>query len=513
MRGLIAALMVVIAPAGVNALAGEWARCDHANGRFTCVTVVQRSTEEIYAGTDEGAVAVSVDAGISWNFQRCATGFARRINAVCYDEKSRCVFAAADNGIFRSNDAGKSWKQVFKAGTGKECAAIQATPEGIYAATNAGMFFSYDGNLWRKQQTDFSAVALAYSVPGVLLAALDEGVYGQPLPSGMWRKVLTGRLAVTDGERDTDEPMADDETKKSSITALASDKAGMIVAALAHAIFISRDQGATWERIAPADGLPSAPTAVLSSGRTIIAASATGVRVYADGHWSDCSSGLAGCRVNGLAGTAAAVFAATDHGIFALPASAIAPSAAGCVSPVIRYLADEPDIAEVRQAAVQYADAGPEKIITWRRQARKKAWLPHVTLGLDRETGDLWHWESGSTTKESDDCLRKGKDSVNWSVSLIWELGELIWNTDQTGIDARSRLNAELRAELVDEVTKLYFERVRLKMEADALPLEERRKRQEKLLKLEENGALLDGLTDGEYSSLRRLIEAKKTCK
>jgi hypothetical protein len=50
------------------------------------------------------------------------------------------------------------------------------------------------------------------------------------------------------------------------------------------------------------------------------------------------------------------------------------------------------------------------------------------------------HWETGSTTKNDDDVLRKGRDSLDWNVSLSWDLGELIWNGDQTSIDVRSKL-------------------------------------------------------------------------
>lgn len=58
----------------------------------------------------------------------------------------------------------------------------------------------------------------------------------------------------------------------------------------------------------------------------------------------------------------------------------------------------------------------------------------------------------------------------------------------------------ELRDDILDEVTKLYFERLRIKMELDNLSIEERKKRFEKELKLQELTALLDGLTGGYFS-------------
>jgi hypothetical protein len=58
----------------------------------------------------------------------------------------------------------------------------------------------------------------------------------------------------------------------------------------------------------------------------------------------------------------------------------------------------------------------------------------------------------------------------------------------------------QLRDDILDEVTKLYFERIRVKMELDNLSLEERKKRFEKELRLHELTASLDALTGGYFS-------------
>jgi len=52
----------------------------------------------------------------------------------------------------------------------------------------------------------------------------------------------------------------------------------------------------------------------------------------------------------------------------------------------------------------------------------------------------------------------------------------------------------------LDEVTKLYFERIRVKMELDDLRLEDRKKRSEKELKIAELTASIDALTGGYFS-------------
>jgi hypothetical protein len=58
----------------------------------------------------------------------------------------------------------------------------------------------------------------------------------------------------------------------------------------------------------------------------------------------------------------------------------------------------------------------------------------------------------------------------------------------------------QLRDDILDEVTKLYFERIRVKMELNSLSLEERKKRFEKELRLQELTASLDAFTGGYFS-------------
>jgi hypothetical protein len=192
------------------------------------------------------------------------------------------------------------------------------------------------------------------------------------------------------------------------------------------------------------------------------------------------------------------LYAATEKGLYKADLGRITYDSAD--DTIATYSKDEPEINEVQQAAIKYAEVQPQKIIRWREQAAKRAFLPRVSAGVGRVTTDLWHWEGGSTTKSCDDVLRKGRDTLDWDVTLSWDLSEIIWNPDQTSIDARSRLMVQLRDDILDEVTKLYFERLRVKIELDNLSIEDRKKRADKELKLAELAASLDGLTGGYFS-------------
>jgi len=82
---------------------------------------------------------------------------------------------------------------------------------------------------------------------------------------------------------------------------------------------------------------------------------------------------------------------------------------------------------------------------------------------------------------------------------LTWNLGEYVWNYHQTSIDVRSRLMVQLRNDILDQVTKLYFERLRLKYELTQ-NTENSKQTDLKYLRLAELTANIDALTDGYLS-------------
>ena len=177
---------------------------------------------------------------------------------------------------------------------------------------------------------------------------------------------------------------------------------------------------------------------------------------------------------------------------------------------IFSMFSNEPSIEEIREAAIRYAEVHPEKIRRWREAASRKAWLP--TLRFEYQRGHDWesstYFYSTTTQKYKDDDITKGRDS-EWSVSLTWNLGDLIWNSDQTSIDVRSRLMVKLRDEILSEVTHLYYERRRLQIELLLDPPDDLKERIEKELRLQELTAEIDALT-GSYLS-KRLINPRSS--
>jgi hypothetical protein len=192
------------------------------------------------------------------------------------------------------------------------------------------------------------------------------------------------------------------------------------------------------------------------------------------------------------------LYAACDRGLFKTKIGYLVNGNDAQDNTISLYYKNEPPIKEVQQVAIKYAEVEPEKIMRWRKQAKIKSLLPKLTVGLDRSESTNYEIYTSQTTRY---VYEGPHDKSNgWDVTLSWELGDLIWSDDQTNIDVRSRLTVQLRDDILDEVTKLYFERLRVKIELDNLSIEDRKKRLEKELRIEELTASLDALTGGYFS-------------
>ena len=97
-------------------------------------------------------------------------------------------------------------------------------------------------------------------------------------------------------------------------------------------------------------------------------------------------------------------------------------------------------------------------------------------------------------------------------MSLSWELGDLVWTSDQTSIDSRSKMMVELREDILDQVTRIYYERKRIQMELMGFSSINQQPQWEKELRIDELTAQLDALTGGLFTESldRRNHEGKK---
>jgi len=163
-----------------------------------------------------------------------------------------------------------------------------------------------------------------------------------------------------------------------------------------------------------------------------------------------------------------------------------------------------PSINCVHKMAIDYAEVSPEKIKAWRRRAKWKAILPKCSVGFSESIDEnIEIYKSASTAYVVTGPEEKGAD---WDIGLSWDFSELIWNSSETTIDIRSKLMVQLREDILEDVTRLYFERKRLVLEITNMqesPFEEGEtvdKISEKMMRVEELTAHIDALTGGKFS-------------
>ena len=523
MRKLVLSCMVLGLTMCFNLLRAEdlvWEDISRGNVNMQCILTGPENTKIIFAGS-AGNVFKTNDSAESWRRVLRVASENRKVNRLFYNPSNpNIVYAATGNGLYRSNDFGERWVRVFK-GRNKdeaECISLAVLPDAIFLGTRGGLFISRDNaRNWNKQDGIIGSVPILsidfdtrennyiylVSINGVLRSS-DSGK--------SWEKVFLMHAVENDSQEAEDTENQDAPERYSDMRFLKIDPqhADYLYLATAKGVYKSIDRGKSWSKLSES-GLLSRDVLMLCLSNTsqIFALTQSGVFLYREGRWQELSSGLSIGKMNYLAlDNSGTLYMAGEKGIFK---SEISKHKALAQQTLLQeYFQDEPKINDLQQAAIRYAEVSPEKIMQWRKKAMLKAILPKLSVGADRNTTDLWHWEGGSTTKADDDTLRRGRDNIDWDVSLSWDLSDLIWTDAQLSIDVRSKLMVELRDDILDQVNKLYFEHLRVRMELDTLSVEDRRKRFEKELKLQELAASLDALTSGYYSEQLRSLALKQ---
>ncbi len=473
------------------------------------------------------ALYKTINGGKSWSEIVSFKGTANAITTLAIDPlNSAIVLAGTMDGLYMSGDRGKNWKRAFTGFGGLEASILSVAihpvePGAIFIGTKAGLFRSDSGGKgWKRiQQIPTNAVvsslSLTSSKPHTLFAATDRGVFRRREGDKGWERLPVDFSPIA---REIVE-----ETYEETVNGVTPDMRWVMVdptddetiyLATSDGLLISHDSGMNW-RHGGNTGLVSRDIrnlAVTSSEpEAIYGATKRGVFRYNEQSrsWSPLYKGLTSSDVRFIAAgqnDSPILWAATRRGAFiavAVQEGEIAVQGGEEAEKILSHIGDEPTINELLRAAIEYAEVAPGKIKRWRSAAAKKAWLPDLRVAYDKASDwqSSTYFYSTTTQKYTDDDITSGRDWA-WSVSATWDLGELVWNNDQTSIDTRSRLMVQLRDDVLNEVTRLYFERKRLQAELLHSPPQGVMEKVEKELRFQELTADIDALT-GFYLSMR----------
>lgn len=483
----------------------SWEEIGRGRQEVRSVLINPEDGRVIYAGAAKAA-AISRDRGENWRDYLLTKGEGR-INFLAFGNRQGEIFAAASDGLYYRAQEAASWRRIFKGRNylERDCLTVKVFSYAIFLGTRQGLFVSKDsGRTWQKAEGELGqgvilAIASCQKEEKVIFIAGSKGVFRSRDQGKSWEKIFVSR--EQESESGVEDDSAGSEVKTSQIRHIGVDptESSRAYLATSNGVYLSQDQGSQWQAMTDYGLLSKdAEYLYISPDGRIFCLGPSGIFLFASGRWEELSLRLAGGKVYALAWDGQGyLYAGCAKGLFRAKLDTMVKDEPERRNNVYRQKI--PDIADIQREAIKYAEVQPEKIKLWRKQAAAKAMLPHVSAGINRDTGDLWHWESGSSTRSGDDVLIRGKDSVGWDVTLTWDLSDLVFNDVQTSIDVRSKLMVELRDDILDEVTKLYFERVRVGMELEKLTFGDKKK-EEKELRLKELAAMLDGLTGGYFS-------------
>lgn len=451
----------------------------------------------IFAATDK-ALYRSSDGGKHYRSVFQTSG----INDIYIDSQN--IDLATDAGLYFSPDAGERWQRTYYSSDeqSRKCLALLRAGETLYLGTGGGLFYKpLEGKNWVPVGNELSRKPVNHIASGehFIYFATDDAVYDLDRKTSGYSRIFTaGSARGTAADESESVSESEGETARPLVrfVRVAQDDDTTVYVATARGIYLSGDGGRHWRLLAnPPVALETLNAFVLlgeEEDRRLLVGTKRGAFLFDDGRWTPMYQGMETNAMNDLVKDARGrVYAATDRGVFYLSDGQALP-----LFPSEDHSgADEPTIQQVHRWAIDYAEVSPDKIRNWRALAGKRALLPNLSVGMDRGDGEVFHWDTGTNP----DTLLKGRDLLSWDVSLSWDLGDLIWSTDQTTIDSRSKLMVELREDVLDQVTRLYFERRRLQVELAAAALEPSAEF-DKQLRVEELTALLDAFTGGKFS-------------
>lgn len=435
------------------------------------------------------------------------------------------IFIGTSQGLYASKDQGKRWERVYFSSDPDEARvnAVCETRGKIFIGTHDGLRIrEADSRNWQKfpHFSTNDPVHNIFALDESVLISTSAKVYLFNISTNRIEEIFSARF-----HKSIDEEAGADNSGITETAVLGRNERVIVIALNGQLKYKSVDDS-EW------NDLPVLRTSLVHaiSGRftdgcsepkdnclEIYAATEDGVYVHRAGHWQPAYKGMEALNVYDLSpDTFDGLYAATDKGLFYLDFreesgnAAVKHEGAQLLShaPVSYrdyhlHFSEEPQIGQLHAWAIDYADVSNQKIRTWQRQARNRALWPSLSIGIDgdqdADISDTIYGSSSGSIVIGPDEKSNGR-AYGWDVSLSWDLADFVWSTDQTSIDSRAKLMVELREDILDQITRVFFERRRLQIDRlsrQDMPAQEQ---VEADMRIDELSALLDSLTGGRFS-------------
>lgn len=489
---------------------------------FRTIALDPFERNHVYVGTSK-SLYKTVNGGRHWKRILSLRGTLKAVNQI-YAASPGNVWVVTENGLYYSSDYGEKWEKQFSGmGGGRKVLSIamgrSGEKERIWIGTGEGFFYSDDtGRHWERVSSELSNETVSYlyldTQEETLYAVTPRGVYRSSDFGKSWERIFVTSVTEeisndtngTDAE-DVDETTASPE-KVSSI--LTQNNPPKILLGTQNGIYQSEDAGKNWSRLSEVGLKNSEINHLFLHKNLLYAATQEGIFVYRETEkkWKEIPTGLTEGKIVYLSAFSGeeTLWAVSQRGVLRMKRKR--PERGEWERETLEMLSSfegEPSIGEIQEVAIRYSETHPEKINAWRKAVSRKGWFPKVTTGIDIDIDRNVDIDRGGTGDTDFFIIGPDERAFNWDIDVTWDLGELIWNDDQTSIDVRSRLMVQLRDDILDEVTRLYFERRRLQIALLTQPPKTPEEHISQELRLQELTADIDALTGGYLSQVLRV--------
>ena len=494
---------------------------------------------------------------LTGGWEEMTSGIDKTLYLSCIEgtERTDALYVGTNDGVYRTVDFGKHWVRISL--PGKETGVTRvALSEGIvYISTESGLYerkcgkwnwspgkqylygvaagiaggehtvlvwskteiFLIEPNGWKRidPRTPGKKLEDVVIKNGIIYAAAGNKLFYSRDRGNAWDRYFVCRDA---GEEfvDDNSSIANEEKDRIYPAIRRIDNSGPFGVAVATGagVFLFRD-GSNFVEKVNTTGLPSSlVNYALNTKEGLFAA--TGVKVFLrtdndpSGYWrtvfeNSATGDIVWLKVLIDAHGKEWLWVVTDRSIYRKSMGDIVEESVvpGKPKKIVTSFSQEPTILAVQNMAIAYAEVSPEKIRKWREGAKWKAIMPRVSLSFSESNDE--NIEIYKSASNSYVVRGPNESDKDWSIGLTWDLADVIWNPSQTSIDVRSKLMVQLRDDILEEVTRLYFERKRLivAMEVDMDSEMEyvSTKTREQMIRVNELTAYIDAFTGGGFSA------------
>ncbi len=178
------------------------------------------------------------------------------------------------------------------------------------------------------------------------------------------------------------------------------------------------------------------------------------------------------------------------------------------VASVLAQFSNEPEVLAVQAMAMDYTKTNPSLVEGWLSASKAAYALPAVTLSYDKDIDDYKTWnyldldgDGQISNSEYQYNTARADDDYGIGVRLAWRLDKLVMSSERIRVINEAQDIVKLRDKVLDEVTRIYFDRRRLQVEQLLSPASGLREQIKDELRLQELTASIDALTGGQFSS------------